>query len=59
MKRLLRVVAPHFVAGAIWEKHDDTWQCVYAAPILWWMVNRPSAEVVAILRRKRYEWEWI
>ena len=35
---LLRIVAPHFVAGAVWERtRDKGWRCVKAAPILKWM----------------------
>jgi hypothetical protein len=59
MKRLLRVVAPHFVAGAVWEKHSDEWRCTHAAPILRWMIGKPPGHVLDVLLRKGYEWKWL
>jgi hypothetical protein len=58
-ERLLRVVAPHFVAGAIWRQDGGQWACVHAAPILKWMVGKNSREVRAYLERKRWEYEWV
>ncbi|RBB38885.1 hypothetical protein DPV79_16015 [Burkholderia reimsis] len=57
--KLLRVTAPHFVAGAVWVRRGDAWQCVHAAPILAWMINKPRERVAEYLRRKRYKWEWL
>lgn len=56
--KLLRVVAPHFVAGAVWEfKHG--WQCVEAAPIIKWMVGKHPREVSSYLERKGWSYEWL
>lgn len=61
-ERLLRVVAPHFVAGAIWSRDGASWRCTAAAPILRWMIGmdaetmrrrRPSME------RKGWTLEWV
>lgn len=57
--KLLRVIAPHFVAGAEWEKRPDGWHCVRAAPIISWMVGKEPAYVAAYLRRKGYAFEWV
>jgi hypothetical protein len=59
MTRLLRVESTHFVAGAIWDKHDGKWRCVRAAPILKWMIGYGAATALARLTRCRYEWEWV
>lgn len=56
---LLRVVAPHFVAGAEWEKRGGVWVCVRAAPIIRWMVGKTGAEIKKYLARRGWEWEWI
>ena len=57
--RLLRVVAPHFVAGAVWEQYSQ-WVCSdNTAPILRWMRGKSAAEVRPYLRRKGWEWEWL
>lgn len=57
--KLLRIVAPHFVAGAEWVKVGDEWECVRAAPIIAWMVGKRPAFVRDYLRRKGYVFEWI
>jgi len=59
MARLLRVRAPHFIAGAVWREIDGQWQCIRAAPILRWMLGKDSATVAAYLRRKGWAWEWL
>lgn len=56
-ERLLRVEAPHFVAGAIYA--GDPWQCVRAAPIIRWMVGKPPRETRAYLDRKGWKFQWI
>lgn len=58
-ERLLRVEAPHFVAGAVWVPVGGVWSCTEAAPILKWMVGKPPAEVKAYLTRKGWSWEWL
>ena len=62
-ERLLRVVAPHFVAAAVWEKPDGKkWTCTEAAPILYWMVGKKASYLRQYIDRKRREgWEfsWI
>jgi hypothetical protein len=45
---LVRVVAPHFVAGLIVEGD----RCVRAAPILRWAVGKRAAELRAAFARK-------
>jgi len=52
---LLRVTAPHFCAGAIFEKGE----CVKAAPIIKWMVGKPPLETRDYMRRKGWQWEWL
>lgn len=57
--RLLRVTAPHFVAGAIWRRDGPAWRCVDAAPILRWMVGKGAGEVKDYIARKGWAWEWL
>ena len=52
---LLRVTAPHFVAGAIWVNKE----CVHAAPIIKWMIGKPAIEVKAYLDKRKWKYEWI
>lgn len=52
---LLRVVAPHFVAGAIWENN----QCIAAAPILKWMIGKSPGYVRDYLKRKKWTYQWL
>ena len=54
--RLLRVVAPHFVAGAIWRLELNGWECIEAAPILGWMVGKKGSEVVDYLNGKGWQY---
>lgn len=58
-ERLLRVEAPHFVAGAVWVREGAGWRCVEVAPILRWMVGKPAPEVGAYLKRKGWAYEWV
>lgn len=69
--KLLRVVAPHFVAGAIFEKVDHwtwgetgwstsrEWKCTQAAPILRYLIGELAADCKFSLKRKGYKWEWV
>lgn len=50
MSELVRVVAPHFVAGLI----VDGDRCVEAAPILRWAVGKRRAELRAYFKRRRW-----
>lgn len=56
---LLRVVAPHYVAGAEFEKINGVWCCTNAAPIIRWMIGKPPAEIKRYLDKKKYDYEWI
>lgn len=57
--RLLRITAPHFVAGAIWRQVGPAWRCVDAAPILRWMVGMGAGEVRGYMTSKGWSWEWL
>lgn len=59
VRRLLRVEAPHFVAGAIWEKSPAGWRCIEAAPILRWMVGKDRTQIATFLKNKGYSWSWL
>lgn len=54
-EHLLRVTAPHFVAGAIWCGG----RCVKAAPILGWMHGKDASGVKEFMQRMGWEWQWI
>lgn len=58
-ERLLRVEAPHFVAGAVWVRHRDSWVCIEAAPILRWMEVQTPAQTKAYLERKGWSYSWV
>ncbi|MBK9497337.1 MAG: hypothetical protein IPO08_23015 [Xanthomonadales bacterium] len=58
-ERILRVAAPHFVAGAIWRRDVAGWRCVRAAPVIKWMVGQPADEVKSYLVRKGWVFEWL
>lgn len=59
MEKLLRVEAPHFVAGAVWEKKGSLWACVQAAPIISWMKGKSSEYVQSYLKRKNWRYQWL
>jgi len=56
---LLRIEAPHYVAGAVWNKRNDGWCCVEAAPIIRWMVGKEASTVGDYLKRKNYHYQWL
>lgn len=58
-RRALRVIAPHFVAGAVWEKTPTGWRCARTAPLLKWMRRLTPAEARERLVRAGYEWAWL
>ena len=57
-ERLLRVEAPHFVAGAVFKKTDAGWRVVHAAPILAWMRKMAIEDIGPYLRRKGWLCTW-
>lgn len=59
--KILRVMAPHFDAGAVYvrEGPGQPWRCVRAAPIIRWLVGMDPADARERLDRVRYRWEWI
>ncbi len=63
MKRMIRVVAPHFVAGAEFEKRNGQWVCIRAAPILYWMKVDPIQNIERFLKgpakRRGWTYEWL
>ena len=54
---LIRVVAPHFVAGLVFESDARGARCTEAAPILRWCRGRTRASVEGYLRLKKWSWE--
>jgi hypothetical protein len=56
---LLCVSAPHFVAGAVWERRGYAWHCLRAAPILHWMLGKTPAHCGNYFARKGWAFEWI
>lgn len=64
-RKLMQVTAPHFCAGAVWERRAPdstepvTWVCIQAAPIMRWMVGKTLARVWAGLLCKGYGLEWL
>lgn len=59
--RLLRVEAPHFVAGCEWIKSGDSWKANQnaCAPILKWIVKMSPIDAMRHLISKGWKWEWI
>jgi hypothetical protein len=49
---LLRIEAPHFVAGVVIDQWD---MVVRAAPILHWAVGKPGIEIRRYCKRKGWE----
>lgn len=56
-KKLLRIEAPHFVAGAVFNM--DKRICIKAAPIVRWMLGHSPASAMAYLERKKWPFSWI
>jgi predicted dithiol-disulfide oxidoreductase (DUF899 family) len=59
MRKILRVEAPHFVAGAVYEQIAGSWHCVFAAPILQWAVGKPPHETRDYIKRKGWKFVWV
>jgi hypothetical protein len=59
-ERLLRVIGPNFVAGALWIKTEsDVWICKEAAPIIRWMIGGNPAYAKWQLERRGLKHEWL
>jgi len=59
-ERILRVVAPHFVAGAVWVKEYGQWKCSdRVAPIIKWMRLKTPDQIVRYLKKKGWEYQWL
>lgn len=56
---LLRVEAPHFVAGAVFEKLGGKYRCTHAAPILRWMTSTDTRQIESYIKRKKWKYSWI
>lgn len=59
-KLLLRVIAPHFVAGGVFKKTDKGWRCTsQVAPILKWIQGKDPQYLKNYFIKKRYKWQWL
>ena len=60
-QKLLRIEAPHYVAGAIFKKVNDDWRCVKAAPIIKWMIGKSIKDISDYLSKKKFGWkhQWV
>ncbi len=60
-ERLLRIEAPHFVAGCVWVNLGGTWQAdrKRCAPIIKWMTQRTPEYVSGIINAKGWRHEWL
>lgn len=59
MNKLLRVEAPHFVAGLEFEKKRDGWRCVNAAPIMKYCKDMKPEAIRDYLIEKGWKFEWV
>lgn len=58
--RLLRIEAPHFVAGMEFTRTDaGQWQVTQTAPILVYMQDWSPERIKAYLVEKGWTWEWL
>lgn len=57
--RTLRIIAPHYCAGAVFEKIVGVWNCTEAAPIVKWMEYKPVSEIKSYLDKKGYTYHWL
>jgi len=55
MTVLLRIDAPHYVAGIIFKDG----KAVRAAPIIKWMIGKEWNWVVAYINSKRFKYQWL
>lgn len=56
---LLRIEAPHFVAGAIFENRDGGWKCIKSAPIIRYLCAMSSSEIKRYLDSKGWRYRWV
>ena len=63
---LLRIEAPHFVAGALFVKEPvpaGHWICIEAAPIIHWLKSASPQFILSKLQwykaTKGWKWEWV
>lgn len=56
---LIRVDAPHYVAGAVVERIDGEWKVTATAPILRWMFKRSVKDSFKYFKDKGYKYERI
>lgn len=59
MTKLLRITAPRFVAGAVFEKRNVQWIVTHCAPILNWLRKLPLDQMDGRLRKIKAKWEWM
>lgn len=61
MTKLLRISAPHFTAGAVFEKDHKGWHLREHAPILNWLkqYRRHWEQVRAYCDRRGWTIEWL
>lgn len=58
--RLLRIEAPHFVAGVVFTRDPhDGWVVSEAAPICAWMIGKSNREIWQWLTGKGHRWQWL
>jgi hypothetical protein len=58
-RRMLRVSAAHFVAGAVWLRTGNGWECERAAPIIRWMTGMNAQQASKRLSEAGFSWEWL
>lgn len=58
-RRVLRVSAARFVAGAVWVRTDAGWRCERAAPIIKWMRDMTPKAARERLNQAGFSWEWM
>lgn len=56
---LLRIDAPHFVAGAVFEERAGIWKCVMAAPIIGYLCKMTTKEIKRYLGYMGWKYEWV
>lgn len=56
---LLRITAPHFVAGAEFEKGIGGWRMMRCAPIIGYMRNWGPDRINRYLAVKGWAFEWV
>lgn len=52
---LLRIEAPHYVAGIVFKNGIATYEC---APILKWMIGKEWNWIITYLNYKRFNYQW-